>query len=303
MEIPEIGPRVENAHTAVSSSGRVVSQGIWALAWSQDSIVTGAINGSLKVWDIVAENNRVKIKQKMEYADSNLSGGIVSVATTHNGATAIACYQNSTIRFFDLENQREVGSINPGVQEAWAICLSPGDDVLASGNSSGQVNLWSMKDDDHTLVHQLDTQNSKFILSTCFNVENKLASTSIDGVVSLFDLETLEVQHHLKAHSLPIRASVFSPHGDLIFTASDDRHCNVYDLKSGKLINSFSHASKALSVDSSGDSRHFAVGCADNSVSLWDLGMQKQVTVYNHQHKDQVYSTTINLYNNPVVIE
>jgi WD40 repeat protein len=287
MEIPEIGPRVENAHTAISGAGIAVSQGIWALAWSQDNIVTGAINGSMKVWDVVAENNHVKIKQKTEYADSKLSGGIVSVATTQNGSTAVACHQHSPLRFFDLEKQLEVGSISPGIQEAWSICLSPGDDVLASGNGSGQVNLWSMKD-DHSLVHQLDTQNRKYILSTCFNVQNKLASSSIDGNVSIFDLETLEVQHNVKAHALPIRQSVFSPHGDLIFTASDDRHCNVYDLKSGKLINSFSHASKALSVDTSGDCRHFAVGCADNSVSLWDLGMQKQVTVYNNQHKDQV---------------
>jgi WD40 repeat protein len=81
---------------------------------------------------------------------------------------------------------------------------------------------------------------------------------------------------------------MFSPNSDLIYTASDDRHVSVYDLKSGKLVNSFSHAGMALTVDASPDSRHFVVGSSDCSVSLWDLGMQKRVHHYK-SHNAQVW--------------
>jgi WD40 repeat protein len=62
---------------------------------------------------------------------------------------------------------------------------------------------------------------------------------------------------------------MFSPNSDLIYTASDDRHVSVYDLKSGKLVNSFSHAGMALTVDASPDSRHFVVSARRIALCLY----------------------------------
>ena len=45
----------------------------------------------------------------------------------------------------------------------------------------------------------------------------------------------------------------------------------------------------ALSVDASGDQRHFIVGCADHSVYQWDLGMQKCIGKYGDCHSDMVW--------------
>ena len=36
--------------------------------------------------------------------------------------------------------------IDPGLFEAWSVCLSPADDVFASGNRNGAVNIWSMQE-------------------------------------------------------------------------------------------------------------------------------------------------------------
>lgn len=281
--LPVPSSKVENAHQQKAQQSS--PQGIWAVSWTPESIVTGATNGSMKVWDI----NNDKIECVMELNNKSMNGGITSIATTRDGSMAIACHQDSTIRFFDLFDKKdEVACKKVGLLEAWSVCLSPGDDVLASGNNRGAVNIWSMnKEDDYRLITSLET-NNKFILSTCFSNDGKLASASIDGVVNLFDLHTQTVAHKLKAHALPIRSIVFSPNGDLLYTASDDRHVSVYDLKSGQLVNSFSHAGMALVVDSSPDCRHFAVGGADCSVSLWDLGMQRLVSVHN-THKDNVW--------------
>jgi WD40 repeat protein len=36
--------------------------------------------------------------------------------------------------------------IDPGLFEAWSVCLSPADDVFASGSRNGAVNIWSMQE-------------------------------------------------------------------------------------------------------------------------------------------------------------
>lgn len=133
--------------------------------------------------------------------------------------------------------------------------------------------MWSMQP-GHEMLTTLQTQN-KFILTSQFSIDGKLAVAGIDGFVNLFDMETQQIVHKIEAHAQPIRSVVFSPAGDLLYTASDDRHVSVFDLKSGQNINSFSHGGAALSVDTSCDLRHFVVGSADRSVSVWDLGMQR----------------------------
>jgi WD repeat-containing protein 61 len=206
--------------------------------------------------------------------------------------------------FYDLATKKEVHRIDPGMLEAWSICLSPADDVLASGNRNGEINIWSMGE-DHEKVASLATSTRRFILSTAFSVQGMLACTGIDGAATLFDLNTQQAVHRLSSHSLPVRDAAFSPEGTLLFTASDDRHVSVYDVRSGATVSSFSHQGMALSVDASIDHRHFVVGCSDHSVCYWDLGMQRCVTKLssssggNHCcHGDQVWGVAFDKSSN-----
>ena len=250
---------------------------IWAVTWSRGDVITGALDGTIKLWDKDLHHHGTSAKQKV---------GVNSVCAMKDGSVAIASYQDAVIRFFSLVDMKEVSCIEPGLLEAWTVCLSPTDDVLVSGTHRGSVNVWSMQE-GHEKVASLET-NNKFILSTAFSKDLKLATAGIDGFVNIFDINTQQIVHKVEAHALPIRSVVFSPDGNLFYTASDDRHVSVYDTISGSLVNSFSHAGMALSVDVSPDHRHFAVGCADHKVVLWDMGMQRFVQEFD-QHADQVW--------------
>ena len=251
---------------------------IWAVTWSGGDVITGALDGTVKLWGKDLHHIGTSTKQKV---------GVNSICAVRDGSTAIACYQDAVIRFFNLVDMKEVSQIDPGLLEAWTVCLSPSDDVLVSGTHRGSVNVWSMQE-GHEKVASLET-NNKFILCTAFNKELKLATAGIDGFVNIFDINTQQILHKVEAHALPIRSVVFSPDGNLFYTASDDRYVSVYDTISGTLVNSFAHAGMALSVDASPDHRHFAVGCADQNVVLWDMGMQRQVQSFD-QHTDQVWN-------------
>ena len=256
---------------------------IWSLAWTRGELLTGSLDGSVKLWNQELQNQSTSQKEKY---------GVNSVCAVSDGSVAIACFQDAKIRFYSLtdnnsdNNMVEISSIDAGLLEAWTVCLSPSDDVLVSGTHKGSVNVWSMAE-GHEKVATLETRN-KFILSTAFNCSLKLATAGIDGFVNIFDINTQQIVHKIEAHALPIRSVVFSPDGNILYAASDDRHVSAYDTLSGTLINSFSHAGMALSVDASPDQRHFVVGCADHSVVLWDMGMQRSVQSYD-QHTDQVW--------------
>lgn len=264
--------QLENAHV----------NSIWSTTWTQGDLVTGSLDGVVKMWSV---NYETGLSER--FVSNPHVTGCASVAAAKDGSVVVACYQDSIMKFFNPALGQEIAVIDPGLFQATAISLSPADDVLVAGTNIGAINVWSMQE-GHELVTTLETQ-SKQVLSTKFSMDGKLACSSIDGFVSIFDMSKQSLIHKLEAHALPIRSVSFSPNGNLLYTASDDRHVSVYDIQSGKLINSFSHSGSAFSIDTSLDRRHFVVGCADFSVSLWDLGMQKRLDRVE-THKDHVWS-------------
>jgi WD repeat-containing protein 61 len=218
--------------------------------------------------------------------------GVTSLTAVADGSMAIASYQDGFIRFFSLPTLTEISNIDAGVLEALTVCLSPNDDVLATGTHSGAVNFWSMQHEGHEKVFTLETHNG-LIMDATFSSDLKLATAGMDGIVNVFDANAQQIIHKVEAHSMPTRSIRFSPDGgnssgSLIYTASDDRHVSVYDTASGSIVCSFSQSGMAYSVDISSDGRTFAVGCADHTVSVWDLGMQRRVHSFE-QHTDQVW--------------
>lgn len=268
--------RVDSAHAS----------DVWAVAWQGDTLLTAGLDGAVRCWqppeckpsDCAASVTQMRM-------------GVTSVAITSDGSTGVACSQNSAIKFYALPTMQEVGKIEPGLLEAWKVCLSPDDACVAAGSQHGNVNIWSIQDKEK--IATLRTGSGKFIMACEFNAEGtRIACCGMDGKVHVFDIHTGKAIHSVEAHALPARSIAIS--GNLIYTASDDKYVTVLDVNSGTVVNSFPHAGVALSVSPSQDQRHFVVGCSNHSVYLWDLGMQRYQQQFNSQHSDQVWGVSFN---------
>jgi WD repeat-containing protein 61 len=296
MASQKVSAKLEAAHNV----------GIWSLAFCGESrLLTGDLDGTLKYW-----SPNLGLIGGTRAQRHGITSVVASSSTAT--ATAAACFQDSTIRFYHLhdngieeakvydeEKQAEVADVlvcgECGNMEAWSISLANDGLTLATGSNSGVVGLYSIESEGGGKREKIATlesdQSSKLILSTNFSpsIENQhLVCSSVDGSVMIFDVLNQQLLTKLNHHSLPTRCVKFSPDGNLIYSASDDRHVCVYDTISGTIVNSFSHAGMTFCVDAARDHRHFVVGSADNVVSLWDLGMQRCETTYN-SHTDQVW--------------
>ncbi|KAH8850631.1 WD repeat-containing protein SL1-17 [Schistosoma japonicum] len=75
----------------------------------------------------------------------------------------------------------------------------------------------------------------KFVYSLAYISDgSKLAAGTINGLVSICDLETGNVQF-LDGHATPVRSVSFSPDGRLLASASDDKQIKVFDVRDGRL--------------------------------------------------------------------
>jgi len=265
------GAFAENAH----------EDGIWSVDWKGDRLMTGAMDGKCKLWELAGD--------KLEHVATSSTKsdmGVQSVSLLSSGKGGVACSQDGRISIFD-GTLNSAGSINAGTMQAWGVAISHDGEAIASGNQSGQINIWASETKE--LNATFDT-NGSFITSLTFDAQGtRLATCHMDGMVRIFDLVQQQVTHEVKAHHLPARQVCFSPDNQLLYSCSDDRHVSVFDVKSTAPVNSFSHSGMALCVDASSDGRHFMVGCADKQCVLWDLGMQRSVARLNESHTDQVW--------------
>jgi WD repeat-containing protein 61 len=270
--VPKTGHKLEGAH----------ADNVWSLYFGGGHLLSGSLDGTVKLWTPSDDGSGLKCTAQ----SSKQKVGVTSIVALQDFSTAVVSYQDAKIRFFSIPSLVETETLDPGLLEAWTVCVSPDDGVLVSGTHKGSVNIWSMQP-GHEKIATLETHN-KFILSAAFNADGKLATAGIDGFVNVFDMSTQQVVHKVEPHALAARSIVFSPDGHLIYTASDDRHVSIYDTLSGTIINSFSQSGMAYSVDASQDYRHFVVGCADSTVAYWDLGMQRCLHRFD-SHSDQVW--------------
>lgn len=263
--------RLENAHR----------DAIWSLSWNSVGVLSGSLDGSSKHWNHDLELQGESSPQNM---------GITSIVAFREGDRAVTCCQDGKISFLNTPTMQQDNSIDAGLQEAWTVSISPSDDVIASGNHKGALNIWSVS--DCTRAISLET-GCGFIMSSDFSPDGgQIATTGTDGILNIIDIATQSVAHKIDAHALPTRCVKYMPDGDLVLTASDDRHVCVFDTRTGTPINSFSHTGMALSLDISPNQKHFAVGCSNHTVSIWDIGMQRVFQTLDSQHTEPVWAVS-----------
>ncbi|KAJ8790230.1 hypothetical protein J1605_021307 [Eschrichtius robustus] len=124
--------------------------------------------------------------------------GVVSVDISHTLPIAASSSLDAHIRLWDLENGKQIKSIDAGPVDAWTLAFSPDSQYLATGTHS---------------------PDGKY-----------LASGAIDGIINIFDIATGKLLHTLEGHAMPIRSLTFSPDSQLLVTASDDGYIKIYDV-------------------------------------------------------------------------
>jgi WD repeat-containing protein 61 len=88
-----------------------------------------------------------------------------------------------------------------------------------------------------------------------------LASGAENGTIHIFDISTGKLLHSLPGHSMAIRSLEFSMDSHHLFSVSDDKRVNMYDVSHANCIATMTgHQSWVLSVDVSPTGNFIATG-------------------------------------------
>ena len=152
---------------------------------------------------------------------------------------------------------------------AFAPPGSPLGQVLATGDTSGEVRLWGLAECQTLFSHY---QHENWVCALVFSPDGKrLVSGCADGKLVVWLAETDAIACTLPAHDNWILDLAFNPDGTQFASASGDRTLKLWDTASGQCLRTFAGHERGLwSVAFSPDGQTLASGSTDGTIKLWD---------------------------------
>ncbi len=173
------------------------------LALAPDGNTLAVVRGGreIQLWDVASGRSLVRIGS----VPSQIHGMRFDPAGTQ---LAVAC-DDGTVRLFDARNIHDLPGHRPA--EAWAVAFAPDGKTLASAGDDHVIRLWSVPGFKQQAVLR---GHASLIASVAFSPDGRtLASGSFDQTVRLWDAATGREKAVLRGHAKEIRAVGFSPDG------------------------------------------------------------------------------------------
>ncbi|MFH1918469.1 MAG: protein kinase [Planctomycetota bacterium] len=233
---------------------------ISSLSFSPDGTkVTSNGNGRgiLAAWDVLKGE---KIVSKRAHDEGV---GCVTFADDGN-LVAAGTYQRATIWRVDNGNMRHTYGRLPGM--VTAVAFSPGSELLATGDSSGNVWLWDVAGET-TRWRRSDVNYD----SLKFSPDGTLLAAAgwKQPEFRLLDVSTGEDVGSFLGHGDRVGTIDFSRDGRVIASGSDDKTLRLWDTATRQQRLVLEHPAKVSAVSLSPGGGVVASGCEDHTVRLW----------------------------------
>ncbi len=185
-------------------------------------------------------------------------------------------------------NQIPMQTLTMTLGPVWSIALSPNRDFIASGTTSGNIEILDMGSGQRlkTLKGHTDA-----VWGLAISPDGKMvASGSADNTVKLWDVERGTVIHTFVGHQNGIFAVAFSPDGSTLASVGKDKTIRLWNIPTLTPLNALLGDSQEIqSVAFSPDGNLLASGSNDGTIKLWRWQSGELLGILSG-HSDSVWS-------------
>ena len=232
------------------------------------------INKSFKDAIIINQTDLPKIKTIENVAGhtSKLNCAVISP----DGNFALSSSDDGTMKYWDLNTQKEIFSFNKHTDGVTSCAFSPDGNFALSASRDNTMKYWDLKTKKEIFSFEKHTDR---VTSCAFSSDGNFAlSTSSDGTMKYWDLNTKKEIFSFDKHTDWVNSCAFSPDGNFALSASEDGTMKYWDLNTQKEIFSFDkHTSRVNSCAFSPDGNFALSASVDGTMKYWDLNTKKEI--------------------------
>ena len=172
-----------------------------------------------------------------------------------------------------------------------SVAFSPDGDLLAAGDSNGNIHLWRVESRQQIFVFKGHTN---WVVSLAFSPDGKtICSGSSDNTVKLWNITTGICEKTLDEHEDEVWSVVFSPDGELLASGSDDYTIRIWEVKTNECLKILTgHTSWVTSLSFSHEGKLLVSGSDDRTIKIWNFNTSECLKTFKG-HCDGIRTVTL----------
>jgi WD40 repeat protein len=267
---------------------------IAGVAFFKDSrrVVTSSDN-TVRIWDVEkgALIGRPSWEKPGHYG---VSSCLVAISPDDR---RIASSARFSILIWDVDKQKVVpGPLEKHTDWVRTLCFSPDSKRLASGSFDGRVIIWDAETGAVlSTLARLIKNHMLPVMSVAFSPDGLKLASGMKCIIRVWSTDNAEPLFDISAHTNWVRGIVWSPDGQQIVSASEDKTIKFWDSSNGFLIGRPCidvHTDVIYSLAISSDGSFIASASHDKTVRLWSTKSQQQIG-HALEHTERVRSVAI----------
>lgn len=247
---------------------------IWRLAVSADRkfIASAGSDNIIKIWNLSICESTGDLVNTITHDQL-----IRCVAFSNDNQILASGSDDGSIAVWQVTTGKLVNKFKVHSAPVCSVIISPDNQTIISGSNDTSIKIShiSMGEMLHVVKAHTHTVHS-LILSTD---KQTLISCSSDKTIKLWNLKTLK-SISIISHSAPITCIAISPNGKYIASGGFDQSIILWDISTGKKINTFAgHRAQISSVSFSCDSQIIASTSTDGALKLWQISTGEELNI------------------------
>ena len=209
--------------------------------------------------------------------EDKVYSALYSIAISPDGKHFVTASADCTVRIWDIETGK-VLSVYEHDDRVTSAVYSPDGKMIVTGSWDGSVRCWAA--DGTRELKRLCLPQSNSPMYSCIDDDVRSVSINHDGTriicgtsdnkIYMWDVDTGNLINTFSGHHGWVNSVCFSPSGDYMLSASNDKTVRLWSLKSADsiILRGYESAITSIAYSPTGDT--FAAGTRDNTIHLWD---------------------------------
>ena len=244
---------------------------VWDVDFAPDGLSMLTASTTVKIWDFTNGLERFNL--------SSHRGEVYSATYSPDGKYILTSSIDETVKLWSANLRLETFRLNRHHSPYLDAKYSPDGKLLVLANSLGYADVYNAQTDE--LVKSFAGTRTVAINSVSFNPQDGQQIVTGDnvGTVFVWTLENNTPVLTIPAHTARVNSVVFSPDGNMILTAGNDKTARLWDSKTGSLLHEFQHDNWVKDARFSDDGDWIVTASADKTAKVWDARTYAELLV------------------------